>query len=187
MATKVTDSHDLLLHKLSVLLTTERQVERALPTMQKEAHDEELRQGFERHLEETREQIRNLEQAFQVLGAEPQGTSAPAIDGLIAEHKGFASAAADDVLPDVLDAVTTGSAAATEHHEIAAYEGAITLAKGLRLSGVAEALQQNLEQEQRMLEGVKSVAERLSRKEEEEARETDLAGQAPSGLDPTRD
>lgn len=175
MAVKVTDPHDLLVHKLSVMLTTEREIERMLPTLQREAHDDELRQRFERHLEETREHVRNVEQAFQVLGAQPQGTTAPAIEGLKAEHKGFASAAADDVLPDVLDAVSTGSAAATEHHEIAAYEGIITLAEGLGLSGVAEALRHNLEEEQQMLQDVKSIGERLSKKEEKEAVEIDRA------------
>jgi ferritin-like metal-binding protein YciE len=175
MATKVTDPHDLLVHKLSVMLTTEREIERMLPTLAKEAHDDELRQGFERHLEETRQHVRNLEQAFQVLGAPPQGTSAPAIEGLKAQHKGFASTAADDVLPDVLDAVSTSSAAATEHHEIAAYEGIITLAEGLGLSGVAQALHQNLEDEQQMLEDVKRISQRLSEKEQKEAREVDRA------------
>jgi ferritin-like metal-binding protein YciE len=175
MAVKVTDPHDLLVHKLSVMLTTEREIEKMLPTLAREAHDDELRQGFEHHIEETRGHIRNVEQAFQVLGAQPQGTTAPAIDGLKAQHKGFASAAADDVLPDVLDAVSASSAAATEHHEIAAYEGIITLAKGLGLSGVADALQQNLEEEQHMLEEVKRVSERLSKKEEREAAEVDQA------------
>ena len=175
MAVKVTDPHDLLVHKLSVMLTTEREIEKMLPTLGKEAHDDELRQGFERHLEETRGHVRNLEQAFQVLGAQPQGTAAPAIEGLKAEHKGFASAAADDVLPDVLDAVSTSSAAATEYHEIAGYEGIITLAKGLGLSGVAEVLQQNLDEEQQMLEDVKRISQRLSKKEEKEAQEIDQA------------
>jgi ferritin-like metal-binding protein YciE len=175
MATKVTDPHDLLLHKLSVMLTTEREIERMLPSLQAEAHDDELKQGFERHLEETRGHVRNVEQAFQVLGVAPQGTSAPAIEGLKAQHKGFAGSAADDVLPDVLDAVSTSSAAATEHHEIAGYEGIITLAKGLGLSGVAEVLQQNLQEEQQMLEDVKRISERLSKKEEQEAAEVDRA------------
>jgi ferritin-like metal-binding protein YciE len=171
MTVKVTDSHDLLLHKLSVLLATEREIERMLPALEKEAHDDELKQGFRRHHEETRGHVRNVEQAFQVLGEQPQGTTAPAIKGLEAQHKGFASAAADNVLPDVLDAVSLGSAAATEHHEIAAYEGTITLAKGLGLSGVAEALEQNLRDEQEMLEDVKRIAERLAKKEEREAAE----------------
>ena len=173
MAVKVSDAHDLLLHKLSVMLTTEREIERMLPTMEQEVHDEELKEGFRRHLEETREHVKNVERAFQVLGSKPQGTTVPAIKGLEAQHKGFASTAADDVLPDVLDAVSASSASATEHHEIAAYEGIITLARGLGLSGVAEALRQNLEDEQRMLEDVKRVSERLSKKEEKEAAEID--------------
>jgi ferritin-like metal-binding protein YciE len=175
MATKVTDPHDLLVHKLSVMLTTERQIERMLPTLEKEAHDDELRQGFQRHLEETQRHVRNLEQAFGVLGQQPQGTKSPAIEGLEAQHKGFASAAADDVLPDVLDSVAVSSAAATEHHEIAAYEGIITLAKGLGLSGVAETLQENLDDERQMLEDVRRISARLSKKEAKEAAEIDVA------------
>jgi ferritin-like metal-binding protein YciE len=175
MATKVTDPQDLLVHKLKVLLSTEREIEQMLPKLEREAHDEELKEGFRRHLEETRRHVQNVEQAFKVLGETPQGTTTPAIKGLKTQHEGFASAAADDVLPDVLDAVSAGSAAATEHHEIAEYEGTITLAKGLGLSGVAQALQQNLQDEQQMLNGVKQVAERLSKKEAKEAEQIDLA------------
>jgi ferritin-like metal-binding protein YciE len=175
MATKVTDPHDLLVHKLKLLLTTEREIEQMLPKLEREAHDEELKQGFRRHLEETRRHVQNVEQAFKVLGEKPQATTAPAIKGLKTQHEGFASAAADDVLPDVLDAVSAGSAAATEHHEIAEYEGAITLAEGLGLSGVSEVLQENLRDDQQMLSGVKEVTQRLSQKEGKEAEKIDLA------------
>jgi ferritin-like metal-binding protein YciE len=174
-ATKVTDPHDLLVHKLKLLLTTEREIEQMLPKLEREAHDEELKQGFRRHLEETRRHVQNVEQAFKVLGETPQATTAPAIKGLKTQHEGFASAAADDVLPDVLDAVSAGSAAATEHHEIAEYEGAITLAEGLGLSGVSEVLQENLRDDQQMLSGVKEVTQRLSQKEGKEAEKIDLA------------
>jgi ferritin-like metal-binding protein YciE len=173
MATKVSDPHDLLVHKLKVLLSTEREIEQMLPKLEREAHDEELKEGFRRHLEETKRHVQNVEQAFKVLGEQPQATTSPAIKGLKTQHEGFASAAADDVLPDVLDAVSAGSAAATEHHEIAEYEGAITLANGLGLSGVSEVLQKNLRDDQNMLQGVKQVAQRLSKKEEQEARELD--------------
>ena len=175
MAVKVTDPHDLLVHKLAVLLSTERRIEKMLPTLEREAHDEELKEGFRRHLEETRRHVENVEQAFRILGADAQGTAAPAIEGLEAQHKGFASAAADDVLPDVLDAVSVSSAAATEHHEIAAYESVITLAKGLGLQGVSQVLEENLRDEQQMLEDVKQIAERLSKKEEREAAQIDSA------------
>lgn len=173
MATKVTDPHDLLVYKLRLLLATEREIERNLPKLEREAHDEELKAGFRRHLEETRQHVKNLEQAFQVLGVPAQATTAPAIQGLKTQHEGFASAAADDVLPDVLDAVSAGSAAATEHHEIAEYEATITLARGLELSGVAELLEQNLRDDRQMLEGAKHVAKRLSKKEQQEAAEID--------------
>jgi ferritin-like metal-binding protein YciE len=175
VATKVTDPHDLLVHKLKVLLGTEREIEQMLPKLEQEAHDDELKEGFRRHLDETKQHVANVEQAFKVLGEDPQATATPAIKGLKTQHEGFASAAADDVLPDVLDAVSAGSAAATEHHEIAEYEGTITLAEGLGLSGVSEVLQKNLRDEKNMLQGVKQVAERISKKEEHEAAEVDRA------------
>jgi ferritin-like metal-binding protein YciE len=171
MTIKVTDPHDLLVYKLAVLLSTEREIEKMLPALEQEAHDEELKEGFRRHLGETRRHVENVQEAFKVLGASPQTTADPAIAGLKTQHQGFASAAADDVLPDVLDAVSTGSAAATEHHEIALYEGVITLAQGLGLSGVAQILQENLREEEQMLEDVRQISVRLSKKEEKEAAE----------------
>lgn len=175
MAIKVTDPHDLLVYKLSVLLSMEREIERTLPTFEREAQDDELREGFRRHREETARHVENVERAFQILGVEPQGTTVPAMDGLKTQHQGFASVAADDVLPDVLDAVSVGSAAATEHHELAAYEAAITLARGLGLSGVAEILEENLREDEQMLEDTKQIGEKLSKKEAREAAEVDKA------------
>lgn len=51
----------------------------------------------------------------------------------------------------------------------------ITLAKGLGLQGVAQVLEENLRDEQQMLEDVKQIAERLSKKEEREAAQIDSA------------
>ena len=158
---KVTDARDLLLYKLRVVYATEKGIEGMLPKLAREAHNEELRAGFERHLEETREQVQNVERAFELLGEKPQRGKAPAAEGLELEHRGFAAEAADDVLPEVLDMVALGSAAATEHHEIAAYESVLTLAESLGARELVEPLEQNLRQEQNMLQQVQRLAKRL--------------------------
>jgi ferritin-like metal-binding protein YciE len=158
---KVTDTHDLLLHELGVVYAAEKAIERTLPKLAKEANDEQLARGFERHLEETRGHVSNLEEAFRSLGEKPGRAKAPAVEGLVAQHKGFAADAADDVQPEVLDLVALSSAAATEHHEIAAYESLITLAEGVGASEIVPFLERNLEQERNMLEQTQSLARRL--------------------------
>ena len=168
---KVTDPNDLFLYKLGVMLKTEKAIEKMLPTLQKEANDPELASGFERHLEQTRQHVTNLEQAFAALGQKPQENPAPAVEGLEQEHKGFAASAADDVWPDVLDMVAAGSASATEHHEIAAYESLVMTARTLGLTGVVPLLEENLEQDREMLKGAEQIAQRLAQKVEAEAAE----------------
>jgi len=159
---KVTDLNDLLRNRLGVMLAAEREIGRMLPKLQKEANDEELSQGFERHAAETRQHVANLEEAFERLDAPVPRAKASAVEGLALEHKGFAAEAADDVLPEVLDAVAISSATATEHHEIAAYESLITLARGVGADEIVGLLEQNLEQERRMLEEATRVAKRLA-------------------------
>ena len=158
---KVTDPRDLLLHKLAVVYTAEKSVEGMLQKMAREANNPELRAGFERHAEETGEQIGVVEQAFEALGEKPRRTKAPAVDGLELEHKAFADEASDDVHPEVLDMVALASAVATEHHEIAAYETLLTLAESLGGRDVGRLLEQNLRQEQNMLTQAQQLARRL--------------------------
>lgn len=159
---KVTDARDLLVQQLAVVYGSEKAIEGMLPKLAREANDEELAAGFERHREETRGQIANLEQAFELLGVKPRRAKAPAVEGLELQHKAFAADAADDVLPEVLDLVALASASTTEHYEIAAYETLIMLAESLDANELVQLLQENLEQEQRMLGEAKGLAQRLA-------------------------
>lgn len=160
---KVREPADLLEYKLGVLLATEKAIAKSLPRMKKEANDAELARGLERHLEETKQHVANLEEAFRRLGRRPRRAKAPAMEGLELAHKGFAAEASDDVLPDVLDSVAVSSAAAVEHHEIAGYESLITLAEGVGAREVAELANRNLEQDRRMLEETKKIAARFAK------------------------
>jgi ferritin-like metal-binding protein YciE len=184
---KVTDMRDLLVHELAVVYASEKTVESMLPKLAREANDEELSAGLERHREETRAQIENLERAFELLGEKPRRAKAPAMDGLQLQHKAFAAEASEDVLPEVLDLVTLSSATATEHHEIAAYEALITLARTVGAEGIVEPLLENLEQEERMLGQAQGLARRLGAAEAggvESGEEDDrsLSGELAEGI-----
>lgn len=159
---KVVDPTDLLEYKLAVILASEKAVERMLRTLAKEANNQELARGFERHAEETKGHIARVEEAFGLIGrTNPRSAKAPAAEGLELEHKAFAAEADEMVLPDVLDLVAVGSAAATEHLEIAAYETVIALAQTAGATELVQLLNQNLEQERNMLEQTRMIGERL--------------------------
>ena len=49
---------------------------------EEEASDQELVSGFEMHLEETRQHVKNIEAAFEKLGEEPKAEKCPGIDGI---------------------------------------------------------------------------------------------------------
>ena len=66
--------------------------------------------GFEEHLEETRQHVKNVEQAFEKLGEKPTAEKCPGIDGIKKEHDDFM---ADEKPSDqVCDMFLTGAAAA---------------------------------------------------------------------------
>jgi hypothetical protein len=92
-----------------------------------EAQDEQIKQQFSHHREETRQQGQNLEQAFQALGEQPTTQPCPAIDGLKTE----AEQMVQQTSSQLVDSVLLGGAAETEHHEIAVYEGLITKAEAM--------------------------------------------------------
>ena len=65
-------------------------------------------------------------------------------------------------VPDICNAFLTGAGSRAEHYEIAAYNGAITLANGLGEDDVVELLKKNLADEQKALKKLETVAERLA-------------------------
>jgi len=64
----------------------------------------------------------------------------------------------------VLDMFLTGAAARTEHYEMAAYTGLITMAKALGKTDAANLLGENLKQEKAALETVTTISEKLAGK-----------------------
>jgi ferritin-like metal-binding protein YciE len=157
MPARLTDPRELFVHKLGVVLKSERQIEKTLPKLQKEAQSPQLQQLFEHHLQETKEQISNLEQAFELLGEKPKEHPSRVTEGLEKEHRELR----DEVGEELIDMVVTGAAAATEHHEIAAYETLITMADALGETEVVHLLEQNFDQERHTLQEVKKASQQV--------------------------
>jgi ferritin-like metal-binding protein YciE len=157
---QMSDPRELFLHELGDVLYAEQTLVKTLPKLQKEASDDELASGFADHLEETRQHVKNVQQAFEQLGEPAKAEKCPGIEGIKKEHDDFVSN--ESPSPEVLNAFLTGAAARTEHYEIAAYEGLVTMATAMGEDEVASLLSQNLEQEKAALTKVQSIGKRLA-------------------------
>jgi ferritin-like metal-binding protein YciE len=145
MADKLETLDDLFEMQLKDLYSAENQLVKALPKMASEAKDGRLRQGFEKHLRETENQVTRLEQIGQSLGIDLGGHTCKAMEGLIAEGKETMSENATD---EVMDAALIASAQRIEHYEISGYGTAAHYAERLGNTEAAALLQQTLQEEQ---------------------------------------
>ena len=136
--------NDLFVHQLQDIYYAENQLVKALPKMAEKASDQQLKQGFLTHLEETRTHVKRLEQVFRMHGAEVKAVDCPAIDGIIEEADEVAGEVADKA---VLDAALINAAQAAEHYEIIRYGSLIAWAKQLGRNDCASILQKTLEEE----------------------------------------
>jgi ferritin-like metal-binding protein YciE len=161
MFERLNTPQELFHYKLGAALKMENTVLSMLGDLEENAQREQLKQQFRHHAEETQQQIRNIEQAFQALGEEVDDSPCPAIEGLEKEGKANIKKADDKMV----DAVILSGAAETEHHEIAVYEGLITEAEAMGKQDVVQLLQQNLEQEQHTLEEVKQATKQLAQEQ----------------------
>ena len=135
---------DLFVHTLQDIYYAEQQIIKSLPKMIEKVSDPHLKQAFQTHLGETKNQVTRLEQVFKMHGETPKAVTCPAIDGILAEAKEIMGDASD---PEVLDAAALAAAQAVEHYEITRYGTLIAWARQLGRSDCASVLEQTLEEE----------------------------------------
>jgi ferritin-like metal-binding protein YciE len=141
---KLNNLEDLYIQQLRDLYSTESQIIDALPLMADAATSPELKTAFNQHLEQTRSQMRRLDNIFAKLDVSPEGEKSNAIDGLVSDGNDIIKADGD---PAVRDAGLIAAAQRVEHYEIAGYGCARTYASQLGHRDHAEMLQQILEEE----------------------------------------
>jgi ferritin-like metal-binding protein YciE len=149
--------HDLFEDHIKDLYSAENQIIKALPKMAKSATNPQLRTAFERHLEETRNQVTRLEQIAADLDFSPKGKKCKGAEGLIEEGKEVM----EEFEEDTLDAGLIGAAQKVEHYEIAAYGTARAHAELLGYTKAARLLQQTLDEEARTDKKLSQLAENV--------------------------
>ncbi|MGF6347563.1 ferritin-like domain-containing protein [Variovorax sp. W2I14] len=136
---------DLFVHEISDTYNAEKQMTRSLPKLARAATDPELRQAFEDHLQETRNQVERLEQVAEQCGFKLKRIKCDGMEGLVEETMSLV-----DLIEKgpVLDAALIGAAQKAEHYEIAGYTSLCLLAKKLGFADALPLLQTSLSEEQ---------------------------------------
>ena len=135
---------DLYVEELKDLFSAENQLLKALPKMAKASTSDDLRAGFEEHLEQTKEHVARLEKIFEALGETAGGKKCKGMAGLIEEG---AEIIEEDPAPEELDAGLISAAQRVEHYEIAGYGCVSAYAKLLKDDRALSLLKQTLEEE----------------------------------------
>jgi ferritin-like metal-binding protein YciE len=148
--------NDLFIHALRAIYYAEKKIAKALPNMVDKASDDSLKNGFERHLDQTEIHIERLEKAFEMLGAEAKTVNCPAIDGILDE----ADEISDDIDDDmVMDVALIAAAQAAEHYEITRYGTLVAWARELGRADCATLLEETLAEERAADHNLTNLAE----------------------------
>jgi len=146
----------LYTNELRDLYNAEGQLLKALPKMAKAASSDELKDAFEKHLEQTKSHVERLEEVFEDIGEKPKGKTCRAMKGLIEEGSEILQ---EDGEESVIDAGIIVAAQKVEHYEIAGYGSVRTFAQLLGKDRSAELLQTTLEEESEANELLNKLAE----------------------------
>jgi ferritin-like metal-binding protein YciE len=150
------DLEKLFLGELQDIYDAENQLLGTLPKMADKANSPQLKDAFRLHLEETREHVRRLEQAFHALGQDPKRKTCKAMKGLIDEGE---FVAAEFEHNTALDAALIAAAQKVEHYEITSYGTLCTWARELGADTLSSLLKENLADEKNADEKLTHLAE----------------------------
>jgi ferritin-like metal-binding protein YciE len=142
---KMQTLRELLTAEMADILNAEKQLVRALPKMARAATAAQLRAAFEQHLDETEEQVRRVEQAFDALGERRKDKKCDAMEGLVKEAQHLLQEGLEGA---VLDAGLICAAQKVEHYEIGTYGTICTWAELLGENSALRFLKQNMSEEE---------------------------------------
>ena len=155
---------DLFHDTLKDIYFAEKKILAALPKMAKAARNEDLKAAFEKHRDETEDQVARLEQVFEMIDARPQGKNCPAIVGIIEEGQ--------EIIKEykgspALDAGLLSAAQSVEHYEISRYGTLSTWAQELGLDEAVNLLETTLAEEKNTDKALTELAETCINQEAE--------------------
>lgn len=150
----------LYTQQLRYLLSTENQIVKGLQSMIQHATDEQLKQAFQSHLQETEVHVTRLQQMIgEVNKGDVDDKKDPIITALIGSGENIVSES--DAGP-VRDAGLIATAQKVEHYEIASYGSARDWANVIGLTKHADLLQRTLDEEKHADELLTRISQRAN-------------------------
>lgn len=141
--------------ELKDIYWAEKALTKAIPKMIKNATSKELTVALEKHLTETEEQVKRVEQVFEILDKKPTAKKCEAMEGLIKE--------AEEIMGEcekgaMRDAGIISAGQKVEHYEIASYGTLRQFAETLGLEEAVSLFQATLDEEKAADEKLTEVA-----------------------------
>jgi len=122
----------------------EKHLLKALPKLAKASFNEDLKEAFEGHLEETKLQVSRVEEIFSLIKVKPVAKKCEAMEGLVKEGE---EAITDHAKSHARDAALIAAAQKVEHYEISAYGTLRTMATVLGRVQCAQLLEETKDEE----------------------------------------
>lgn len=146
--------------QLRYLLSTENQIVKGLQSMIEHSSDQQLRQAFQSHLQETQGHVSRLERLIaEVNQGDVNDKKDPIITALIGSGDNIVKESDEG---PVRDAGLIATAQKIEHYEMASYGSARDWARVLNLNSHAEILQKTLNEEKHADELLTTISQRAN-------------------------
>jgi ferritin-like metal-binding protein YciE len=155
---KLESLRELFVTELQDTYDAENQIVKALPKIMEHTSHSELRDALNRHLNQTKEQVRRLERCFQALNMKAKAEHCHGMEGIIKEGDHLIKKGGD---PSAIDAGIIASAQKVEHYEICSYGTMCTYAEMLGEDECLSLLKQNLAEEKEADKKLTDLAERM--------------------------
>ncbi len=141
----ITNPQELFLYELGDIYDAEHRFLEGQREMAEKATDQKLKDAIEHHLDQTQQQILNLEEVYNELDHQPQRGTCEEAQSLVSEAQEGLQEAQNDAIRDCL---IDAAVVKVEHYEIASYRSLVTTAQLMERPEIAHLLQQNLDQEE---------------------------------------
>ncbi len=147
---------DSFVNGLSAMYNTEKLILENAPDMMKGIQSSQTKQMMEQHGQETQQQMKRLEQIFEIIGEKPNNIQPDGVIGILKENSKIQGQGYD---APTLEATTIGAAQRIEHYEIAGYGLLTSMAKHLGMKDAAGLLHETLVEEKNADEKLSDAAE----------------------------
>ena len=150
---------ELYTAQLRYLLSTENQIVKGLPDMIKHADDQQLKEAFQSHLQETEVHVDRLEELLGDLTEDVDDKKDPILTAIVGSGENITK---ESQPGPIRDAGLIATAQKVEHYEIASYGSARSWAIQLGLSNHAEMLQKTLDEEKHADKLLSTISDRTN-------------------------